>query len=111
MKDARCFYGSHTDRLSIQYGNREIRSVGSRGQQKLSSIAIKLAECSLRHYYTHIWPLLLLDDCFEALDKKYTAYVLQALVKYAGQILLTAPQKIEIPDDIDIDVWHIEHQQ
>jgi len=110
-KTGRCFYGSHTDRLSIQYGNRDIRSVGSRGQQKLSSIAIKLAECSLRHYYIHIWPLLLLDDCFEALDKKHTAHVLQELVKYAGQILLTAPQKIEIPDGIDMDVWHIEHQQ
>lgn len=110
-KTGRCFYGSHTDRVSITYDKREIRSVGSRGQQKLSSIAMKLAECSLRQHYTQIWPLLLLDDCFEALDKKHTANVLQELLKYAGQILVSAPQKIEIPDDIDIQVWYMDEEQ
>lgn len=110
-KTGRCFYGSHTDRLHIEYAQKEIRSVGSRGQQKLSSIAIKLAECSLRHHYTQMWPLLLLDDCFEALDKKHTSNVLQRLFHYSGQILLTTPQNIEVPDDIDMDIFYIEHQQ
>jgi len=109
-KTGRCFYGSHTDRLNIHYGDREVRSVGSRGQQKLSSIAIKLAECSLRYDYFQIWPLLLLDDCFEALDQKHTARVLQRLTLYKGQILMTAPQAIVIPDDVDIQLWHIESE-
>ncbi|MDQ6974542.1 MAG: DNA replication and repair protein RecF [Mariprofundaceae bacterium] len=107
-KTGRCFYGSHTDRLSIEYAQKEIRSVGSRGQQKLSSIAMKLAECSLRYDYTQMWPLLLLDDCFEALDKKHTRNVLQRLLIYSGQILLTTPHNIELPEGIDLDTWHIE---
>jgi len=108
-KIGRCFYGSHTDRLMIHYDAREIRSIGSRGQQKLSSIAIKLAESALRHDYIQIWPLLLLDDCFEALDKIYTDRVLQRLLHYAGQVLLTTPQNIDIPTNMGIDVWHIEN--
>ncbi|MDQ6995034.1 MAG: DNA replication and repair protein RecF, partial [Mariprofundaceae bacterium] len=110
-KTGRCFYGSHTDRLKIEYHEKEIRSVGSRGQQKLSSIAMKLAECALRHYYTQIWPLLLLDDCFEALDKKHTAAVLQRLLIYSGQILVTSPQNIEISKDVDINILYIKPQQ
>jgi len=106
-KTGRCFYGSHTDRLNIHFGEREVRSVASRGQQKLSSIAIKLAECYLRYDYFHVWPLLLLDDCFEALDEKHTMRVLKRLTEYHGQILMTAPQKISIPDGVDLQLWFI----
>ncbi|MDX8397308.1 MAG: DNA replication and repair protein RecF [Mariprofundaceae bacterium] len=107
----RCSVGPHSDKLNIHFVDKEIRAVGSRGQQKLSSIALRLAECALRHNYRSMWPVLLLDDCFEALDQTRRLQLMQRLSVYEGQMLLTAPDKQGIPQDLVDQVWdiHSEH--
>ncbi len=83
--------GPHCDRLLINYGNRDIRTCGSRGQQKLTAIALRLAECNLRMQHRGLAPMLLLDDCFEALDPIRQKQLLTRLAIYPGQILMTGP--------------------
>jgi len=67
-----------------------------------------LAECSVRQYYRDIWPLLLLDDCFEALDKHRSFNVLQRLTDYAGQVFVTTPNDMVIPDHLPVHVWEMD---
>jgi len=99
--------GPHCDRLKILFGGREIRSVGSRGQQKLAAMALRLAECAVRLEGRHLAPLLLLDDCLEALDSERQIRLVKRLCSYQGQILMTIPSGIEIPKDLDIHQWHL----
>jgi len=83
--------GPHCDRLRLDDGGREHRNVGSRGQQKLAAIALKLAEATLRGQHRQLVPLLLLDDCLEALDRQRQTRLLRRLQDYPGQVLMTAP--------------------
>jgi DNA replication and repair protein RecF len=99
--------GPHCDRLNILYGGREIRSVGSRGQQKLAAMALRLAECAARLESRHLAPLLLLDDCLEALDSERQQRLIKRLCNYPGQILMTVPNGVDIPENLNVHVWHL----
>lgn len=83
--------GPHCDRLQMHVGKRDIRAVGSRGQQKLAGIALRLAECRLRRQYRGLLPVLLLDDCFEALDPYRRDRLVERLLAHPGQVLMTGP--------------------
>lgn len=95
-------YGPHSDTVAIHFAGREIRSAGSRGQQKLAAIAIKMAECVLWERYRHLSPVLLLDDCFEALDPGRQERLLERLAESRGQILMTAPTEVAVPRDVKV---------
>lgn len=99
--------GPHCDQLKILFGGREIRSVGSRGQQKLAAMALRLAECAVRLDRRHLAPLLLLDDSLEALDRERQQRLIERLCAYQGQILMTVPNGVEIPKNINIHPWHL----
>ncbi len=94
--------GPHCDRLKILFAGREIRSVGSRGQQKLAAMALRLSECAVRQEQRHLAPLLLLDDCLEALDTERQQRLMNRLYAYQGQILMTVPSGLEIPENLVI---------
>jgi len=99
--------GPHCDRLKILFGGREIRSIGSRGQQKLAAMAIRLAECAVRLQYRKMAPLLLLDDCLEALDQSRQQRLVLRLCKYPGQILMTVPNDIDISSELNVRCNHL----
>jgi len=93
--------GPHCDRLQFGFsgrdfsgqgfGGRDIRAVGSRGQQKLAAVALRLAECKLRMQHRGLIPVLLLDDCFEALDNVRRDGLIARLAAHSGQVLMTGP--------------------
>ncbi|MDX8404757.1 MAG: DNA replication and repair protein RecF [Mariprofundus sp.] len=97
-------YGPHSDVVHIHFQQREIRSAGSRGQQRLASIAMKMAECGLWMRYRRLIPVLLLDDCLEALDQERQCRVLERLQRSHAQVLMTAPAGVTIPAHIDMDI-------
>ena len=72
-------FGPHVDAVNIYFQAREIRSAGSRGQQKLAAIALKMAECALWAKYRRLIPIVLLDDCLEALDQTRQLRLFQRL--------------------------------
>jgi len=106
--------GPHCDRLQMHYGKRDIRAVGSRGQQKLAGIALRLAECRLRMQHRGLIPVLLLDDCFEALDPYRRDRLVARLISHPGQVLMTGPSGTGNGQDEKIhctDVQSIQEQQ
>ncbi|MDX8392960.1 MAG: DNA replication and repair protein RecF [Mariprofundales bacterium] len=86
-----CRIGSHCDVLELLYGGKEVRNSGSRGQQRLAATALRLAQWQLLYDKQGIAPVLLLDDCLEALDNTRQQRLLQRLEKLSAQVLLTAP--------------------
>jgi DNA replication and repair protein RecF len=107
-RTGRLDYGPHADRIHILYQGREIRSSGSRGQQKLASVALKLAECAVRGHHRQMMPVLLLDDCLEALDAQRQQRLLRRLGGFSGQILMTAPAGVPVPAGIDVCVQYLD---
>ena len=107
-RTGRLDFGPHADRIRIVYQEREIRHSGSRGQQKLASVALKLAECAIRRHHRQMVPILLLDDCLEALDPQRQERLLRRLGQFPGQVLMTAPVDVHIPAGLDVCVQRLD---
>jgi len=103
-------FGPHVDAIHISYQGREIRSAGSRGQQKLAAIALKMAECALWSRYRRLIPVILLDDCMEALDRQRQQRLFERLKHSPAQILMTAPDGVEISTETDIHIQLLTQQ-
>ncbi len=91
--------GAHRDELQLLFGNRELRTFGSAGQQRSSAIALRMLECATLRDAVGATPLLLLDDPFAELDAHRSSRIL-ALIEEAGvgQVLLAVPREQDIPD-------------
>ena len=88
--------GPHLDDVVIAVANRDLRSFGSQGQQRIALLALLLAEAATIVDRTGIPPLLLLDDVLSELDPNRRA-ILAARVRSAGQALITATDAAMLP--------------
>ncbi len=82
-------YGPHRDDLRLQADERDLRTYGSRGQQRSAALSLKLAEVRAMTDATGAAPLLLLDDVMSELDAKRRSTLLDAL-DGVDQAILTA---------------------
>lgn len=90
--------GPHRDDLTFQLTGRALASSGSRGQIRLATIALKLAEVALMRETTGELPVLLLDDVLSELDRRRRALLL-ASVDADQQVLITATDLEDFPPD------------
>ncbi len=93
--------GPHRDDLAVTLGERDLRLVGSAGQQRTAAIALRLLEAATFRTRGGAQPVLLLDDPFAELDRKRAARVLALLEETSarglGQTILCVPREDEIP--------------
>jgi DNA replication and repair protein RecF len=93
--------GPHRDDLAVSLGARDLRLVGSAGQQRTAAIALRLLEAATYRSRGGAQPVLLLDDPFAELDRTRAARVLGLLeensAKGHGQTILCVPRDDEIP--------------
>jgi DNA replication and repair protein RecF len=83
--------GPHRDDLVIELDGRDMRLYGSRGQQRLLALALRLAETGPVEAAVGSPPVLLLDDALSELDPEVQARVL-GHVALAGQVFLTSAE-------------------
>ena len=93
--------GPHRDDVALTLGGRELRIVGSAGQQRTAAIALRLLEAATLRESSGAQPILLLDDPFAELDRARAARVLALLdercARDEGQTLLCVPREDDIP--------------
>ena len=90
--------GPHRDDLSLMLDGRDLRVVGSAGQQRTGAIALRLLEAATLRVRRATLPVLLLDDPFAELDNRRAARVLDLLLEAGvGQVVLCVPRPEEIP--------------
>src|SRR5438552_4711843 len=63
-----CLIGPHRDDLSVLFGDRNLRSFGSSGQQRSALITLDIAAISVYHSKHHDYPIFLIDDVDAELD-------------------------------------------
>lgn len=82
--------GPHRDDLTFSLGQFDVGLYGSRGQQRLVVVALKLAITSLMTDIVGERPVLLLDDVLSELDANHRAWVLETAAKAGAQVIVTA---------------------
>ncbi len=92
--------GPHLDDVVLVSGERELRSFGSQGEQRLAILALLLAEAEVIAARRGVPPLLLLDDVLSELDPDRRR-LLAARVAGAGQALVTATDAAMLPAEPD----------
>ncbi|MEX1159004.1 MAG: DNA replication/repair protein RecF [Thermomicrobiales bacterium] len=85
--------GPHRDDLTIMIGGHDISRYGSRGQQRLAVLALKLAELDSASQALDLRPILLLDDVLSELDAGHQQTLLDAACQAGGQLLITSTDR------------------
>lgn len=91
--------GPHRDDVFVeQERGRDVRHFGSRGQQRLVVLQLKLLQLSFIEQKLKQRPLLLLDDIFSELDNEHIADVLDIVGKQ--QTILTTTHQEFVPQEL-----------
>lgn len=96
MRRGQTVIGPHRDDLAIELGGVDARAFGSRGQQRLLALALRLAEILPITEAVGTAPVLLLDDALSELDPDVRGHVLRE-VGNAEQVFLTTADALEVP--------------
>ena len=88
--------GPHLDEIAIRSGDRDLRTFGSQGEQRLAVLALLLAEAELVGARRRVPPLLLLDDALSELDERRRR-ILSERIGTVGQTIVTATGAEALP--------------
>jgi DNA replication and repair protein RecF len=87
--------GPHRDDLAIELDGVDARAFGSRGQQRLLALALRLGEVLPVTEAAGTAPVLLLDDALSELDPGVRDSVLRE-IQSAEQVFLTSPEPLAV---------------
>lgn len=87
--------GPHRDELAIRRDDRDLRSYGSQGEQRLAVLALLLAERALLHEVRGRPPVALLDDVGSELDPGRRRRLVEEVCRY-GQVIIATTSATEL---------------
>jgi DNA replication and repair protein RecF len=94
--------GPHRDDFTFYLDEVDLNAFGSRGQQRLAVLALKLAEADWMHAEVGQLPVVLLDDMLSELDPERRGYVLQRVATpeptTPRQVWITSTDDTDFPD-------------
>ncbi len=90
--------GPHRDDLTFFEGKRDLSKFGSRGEQRLAVLWLKLAELEFLAVRGGERPVLLLDDIFSELDHAHRDEVVTIMTKQ--QTILTTTDRHFLPESL-----------
>jgi len=102
-------HGPHRDDICFMVDSVDMRTYGSRGQQRTVALSLKFAEVDLMREETDETPILLLDDVLSELDALRRNGLL-AMVSDAGQVVITTTDMHPFPRDFlnRTSVWKVQ---
>jgi DNA replication and repair protein RecF len=95
LRRGQTLVGPHRDDLAIELDGVDARAYGSRGQQRLLALALRLAEVLPVTEAAGTAPVLLLDDALSELDPGARDNVLRE-AHAAEQVFLTSPEPLAV---------------
>jgi DNA replication and repair protein RecF len=100
--------GPHRDDIAVLLGEMDLGTYGSRGQQRLAVLALKLAEIDLIRDESGETPILLLDDAASELDPEHRRFVTETVERDRIQTFLTATDLGNYPAGLLPDLARVE---
>ncbi|SRR5258708_18197 len=98
MAAATTLVGPHRDDFGFEIKKRDLSKFGSRGEQRMGVLWLKLSELSFIEKQTHEKPTLLLDDIFSELDEAHREIVYE-VSRNQQTIITTADQNFILDMD------------
>ena len=95
LRRGQTLVGPHRDDLALELDGVDARAFGSRGQQRLLALALRLAEVLPVTEAAGTTPVLLLDDALSELDPGVRDNVLRE-IQAAEQVFLTSPEPLAV---------------
>jgi DNA replication and repair protein RecF len=100
-------HGPHRDDLVLRLADRELRAYGSQGQQRISLLALLLAEREAIAEHRGTPPVMLLDDVMSELDHIRREALVDLLRRAGGQAIVTTTDLEHVPGAADDGVMRI----
>jgi DNA replication and repair protein RecF len=97
-------HGPHRDELMLLRDNRELRSYGSQGEQRLALLALLLSEREAIARLRGALSVALLDDVMSELDRGRREALVTRLRADGGQAVITASESEHVPGAHSPDV-------
>jgi DNA replication and repair protein RecF len=88
--------GPHLDDVAVRSGERDLRTFGSQGEQRLAVLSLLLAEAEVIVDQRGVPPLVLLDDVLSELDAE-RRLILAERIGRSGQAVVTATGADALP--------------
>jgi DNA replication and repair protein RecF len=101
-------HGPHRDDVALTLAGRDLRAFGSQGQQRISLLALLLAERDAIAVSRGVPPLMLLDDVMSELDRVRREALVELLRRAEGQAVLTTTDLEHVPGAMDPEVVRLE---
>jgi DNA replication and repair protein RecF len=95
LRRGQTLVGPHRDDLTIEMDGVDARAFGSRGQQRLLALALRVAEVLPVSEAAGTTPVLLLDDALSELDPGVRDNVLRE-IQSVEQVFLTSPEPLAV---------------
>lgn len=83
-------YGPHRDDFEMMFNLRPVKVYGSRGQQRLAALILKLAMWQFLKNEHGSAPLLLFDDVMSELDRSHRQNLEKVITETDAQVVMTA---------------------
>lgn len=93
-------YGAHKDDYDLLLNGKNLRYLGSRGQQRIGAFILKVAQYKYMLKYNEIHPVFLLDDIFSELDNEHRTRLSDLLMSLNEQIVITTADINEVPENL-----------
>ena len=107
VSSATTLVGPHRDDFLFLKDNRNLASFGSRGQQRMEILYLKLAELAYVKQMTEVKPLLLLDDIFSELDHIHREIVMETINNHQVIITSADPHNLQGLEDKKIKIINL----
>ena len=92
-------FGAHLDDFTLQFCSKKLKSFGSRGQQKLLVLLIKVAQI-LNLQEMKNYPIFLLDDFVTDFDKQRLGNILTLLLTLKCQLIISSPIREKLLEEL-----------
>ena len=100
--------GPHRDDFAFLANGVDLRTYGSRGQNRTAILAAKLAEVEWLKQRSGAWPVLLLDEVLSELDVERRQALLACVVKVQQAMITTTDLSMFDPDLLDqVTTWRV----
>ncbi len=100
--------GPHRDDIAISYNGLSAKRFGSEGQQRITTILIKLAEGLMINEKLGTYPVILLDDFSSELDNPNRSFIAGTFSKFE-QIIVTTTYPDNLKGFKPSKLFHVEH--
>lgn len=109
LKMRRTLYGIHRSDMGIFLDNSPAHISASRGQLKLLSTLLLLAQSNIIRTRDELSGLVIVDDMTSELDEFNQSILLDTLNQLKQQVLLTAPVLSKVFNKYEMKMFHVKH--